>query len=189
MYSILFDSSNFFSYWLTLSTTCNHRFQGGDWLMDLFISADTIFGGTDLSLTHSMQEMVPETSYLLVTLLQPNRAGRCVSSCAPSLEEIPFLRDSLRWRVNGVISSPPHPYQTNVVAQQNTWQPSVSLETSLKGGKTEAGLNELQCFECWHVYNQPDWYLDYKLCFLCKRDYKQKIWSKSLLVWLYCFSK
>lgn len=43
-----------------------------------------------------------------------------------------------------------HPYQTNVVAQQNTWQhvPSVSLEASLKGGKTEAGLNQLQCFEC-----------------------------------------
>lgn len=77
IYSILFDSSNFFSYWLTLSTAWNHKSQGCGWLMALFISADTVCGGIDLSLTHSMQEMVPETSSLLVPLLlQPVRAGR-----------------------------------------------------------------------------------------------------------------
>lgn len=112
IYSILFDSSNFFSYWLTLSTAWNHKSQGHGWLMALFISADTVCGGIDQSLTHSMQEMVPKTSSLLVPLLlQPVRAGRWGSSCVSSVE-IPFLYDSLRWRVNGVISSPapPHPY-------------------------------------------------------------------------------
>lgn len=152
IYSILFDSSNFFSYWLTLSTARNHKSQGRGWLMALFISADTVCGGIDLSLTHSMQEMVPETSSLLVPLLlQPVRAGGWGSSCVSSVE-IPFLYDSLTWRVNGVVSSPapPHPYQTNVVAQQNTWQPvaSVSPEASRKGGKTEPGLNQLECSEC-----------------------------------------
>lgn len=134
--------------------------------------------------------MVPEISSQLVSLLlQPIRAGRQGSGCAPSFEEIPFLCDSLRWRVKGVISSPapPHPYQTNVVAQQNTLQhvPNVSLEASLKDGKNEAGLNNLQCFEWWHLYSQHDWYLDHKLCFLSEKDYKQKICLNYLLVWLY----
>lgn len=65
--------------------------------MALLISADTVCGGIDLSLTHTMQEMVPEISSLLVPLfLQPIRAGRQGSSCAPSLEEKSFRYDSLR---------------------------------------------------------------------------------------------
>lgn len=113
IYSMLCGSSNFFSYWLTLSTAWSSRSQGGDWLIALFISADTVYGGTDLFLTHSIKEMVPETSSLLVPLpLQLIRAGRQGSSYAPSLEEIPFLYDSLGWRVNGVISSPAPPIPT-----------------------------------------------------------------------------
>lgn len=80
-------------------------------------------------------------------------------------------------------STPFLPDQCDWTAWQHV--PSVSLRAFLKGGKTEAALNQLQCFECWHLYSQHDWYFNHKLCFLSKKDYKQKIWPKSLLVWLY----
>ena len=71
--------------------------------------------------------------------------------------------------------------------RENIWQPipSVSLDASPTGGKTEPGPSQQQCFECWQLYSQHDWYSDYKLCFLTKRDYKEKIWPSCLLVWFH----
>lgn len=61
-----------------------------------------------------------------------------------------FLCDSLRSGVNGITSSPANPTSPVRSHRENLWQPvpRVSLDAPPKGGKTEPGLSQQQCFEC-----------------------------------------
>lgn len=52
IYSILLDSSNFLNHSLTLSTTWNHRSQGGGWVMALLISTQTVCEGPACSASY-----------------------------------------------------------------------------------------------------------------------------------------
>lgn len=93
------------------------------------------------------------------------------------------------WGMNDVISSPalPHPCQTRVTAQGKYIATcnKCSLDSSPKGSKTEPGLSQQQCFECWQLYCQHDWYSDHKLHMLAERGHKQKIWPSCLVVWFH----
>ena len=173
VYSILLDSSSFLNHRLTLSTAWNHRSQGGGWVMALLISAQTVCEGTALSVSYSLHAGNGARNILAVgptppAALQSRQAG--IQLCSFCGER--HLSRATAWDGEWVGSShlllhliPTRPVWSH---RENIWQPvpSVCLDASPKGGKTEPGLSQQQSFECWQLYSQHDWYSDHKLCFL-----------------------
>lgn len=193
IYSMLCGSSNFVS--SADIVNCLKQQISGRWLVDSFVHLCWYCLWGHRSVSYSLHQGNGARNILSIgptplAAHQSRKAG--IQLCSFSWRNtFPVWQSGMESEWGHLISCSTHSFQTNVVAQQNTWQhiQSVSLEASLKGGKNEAGLNQLKCFECWRMYSQRYWYLDHKLCLQSKKEYKEMIWPKSLLVWFYWLSK